>query len=175
MALRLAPLRPFSRLRVACGGGSGWECLSIHRSWREISPTRRADARQPPLQARALRNGAEREQCSGEDSIRLVRSPIGELNRAVAVGMAEGPEAGLALVDRLAHESALKTYHLLGSVRGDLLHKLGSFARSPRRVRGGGGTRGQPARADVSPAPRGGSGELVMTGGSNCRGHGCSW
>lgn len=59
-----------------------------------------------------------------------MRSPIVELNRAVAVGMAEGPEARLALVDRLAHESALKTYHLLGCVRGDLLHKLGSFAEA---------------------------------------------
>ena len=60
----------------------------------------------------------------------VVRSPIVELNRAVAVGMAEGPEAGLALVDRLAHEPALKNYHLLGSVRGDLLHKLGRFAEA---------------------------------------------
>src|SRR6266403_1423926 len=55
----------------------------------------------------------------------LVRSPIIELNRAVAVGRAEGPEAALVIVDSLAHEPALKTYHLLGSVRGDLLHKLG--------------------------------------------------
>jgi RNA polymerase sigma factor (sigma-70 family) len=55
----------------------------------------------------------------------LVRSPIIELNRAVAVGMAEGPEAALVIVDRLVHEPALKAYHLLGSVRGDLLHKLG--------------------------------------------------
>jgi RNA polymerase sigma factor (sigma-70 family) len=57
----------------------------------------------------------------------LVRSPVIELNRAVAVGMAEGPEAALAIVDRLAHEAALKNYHLLGSVRGDLLHKLGRY------------------------------------------------
>ena len=57
----------------------------------------------------------------------MVRSPIVELNRAVAVGMAEGPAAGLALVEQLAHEPALKNYHLLGSVRGDLLHKLGRF------------------------------------------------
>jgi RNA polymerase sigma factor (sigma-70 family) len=57
----------------------------------------------------------------------LARSPVIELNRAVAVGMAEGPEAALAIVDRLAHEPALKTYHLLGSVRGDLLQKLGRF------------------------------------------------
>ena len=57
----------------------------------------------------------------------LARSPVIELNRAVAVGMAEGPAAALAIVDRLAHEPALKTYHLLGSVRGDLLQKLGRF------------------------------------------------
>ena len=55
----------------------------------------------------------------------LVRSPIVELNRAIAVGMAEGPDAGLAIVDGLMSEPALKTYHLLPSVRGDLLHKLG--------------------------------------------------
>jgi RNA polymerase sigma factor (sigma-70 family) len=60
----------------------------------------------------------------------LVRSPIIELNRAVAVGMAEGPQAGLAIVDRLAHEPALKNYHLLPSVRGDLLQKLGRFAEA---------------------------------------------
>src|ERR1700681_2660134 len=57
----------------------------------------------------------------------LARSPIIELNRAVAVGMAEGPEAALVIVDGLAHEPALRSYHLLGSVRGDLLHKLGRF------------------------------------------------
>src|ERR1700737_2071821 len=55
----------------------------------------------------------------------VVRSPIIDLSRAVAVGMAEGPEAALVIVDRLVHEPALKAYHLLGSVRGDLLHKLG--------------------------------------------------
>jgi RNA polymerase sigma factor (sigma-70 family) len=57
----------------------------------------------------------------------VVRSPIIELNRAVAVGMAEGPDVGLAIVDRLMREPALKTYHLLPSVRGDLLHKLGRY------------------------------------------------
>lgn len=54
-------------------------------------------------------------------------SPIVELNRAVAVGMAEGPEAGLSMVDRLVCEPALKGYHLLQSVRGDLLYKLGRY------------------------------------------------
>jgi RNA polymerase sigma-70 factor, ECF subfamily len=52
-------------------------------------------------------------------------SPVVDLNRAVAVGMAHGPAAGLALVDPLLDDPALKTYHLLPSVRGDLLAKLG--------------------------------------------------
>ncbi|MGI5481189.1 RNA polymerase sigma factor [Streptomyces lavendofoliae] len=52
-------------------------------------------------------------------------SPVVELNRAVAVSMAEGPAAGLAIVDGLAGEPALKDYHLLPSVRGDLLVRLG--------------------------------------------------
>jgi RNA polymerase sigma factor (sigma-70 family) len=57
----------------------------------------------------------------------LVRSPVIELNRAVAVGMVEGPAVALAIVDGLAHEPVLKTYHLLPGVRGDLLQKLGRF------------------------------------------------
>jgi RNA polymerase sigma factor (sigma-70 family) len=57
----------------------------------------------------------------------LVRSPVIELNRAVAVGMAEGPRAALEIVDGLAQEPALKAYHLLPSVRGDLLSKLGRY------------------------------------------------
>jgi RNA polymerase sigma factor (sigma-70 family) len=55
----------------------------------------------------------------------LAPSPVVELNRAVAVGMAFGPEAGLELVDALVAEASLKTYHLLPAVRGDLLRKLG--------------------------------------------------
>jgi RNA polymerase sigma factor (sigma-70 family) len=57
----------------------------------------------------------------------LVNSPVIELNRAVAVGMVEGPAAGLAIVDRLQGEPAIKAYHLLESVRGDLLYKLNRF------------------------------------------------
>ena len=55
----------------------------------------------------------------------ITPSPVVELNRAVAVGMAFGPAAGLELVDALASEPVLKTYHLLPAVRGDLLGKLG--------------------------------------------------
>jgi predicted RNA polymerase sigma factor len=54
----------------------------------------------------------------------LMPSPIVELNRAVALGMAYGPQAGLEVVDTLIDEPAFKNYHLLPSVRGDLLEKL---------------------------------------------------
>ncbi|MFB6672311.1 RNA polymerase sigma factor [Streptomyces sp. NPDC056390] len=57
-------------------------------------------------------------------------SPVVELNRAVAVSMTEGPAAGLALVDALAGEPALRDYHLLPSVRGDLLERLGRRAEA---------------------------------------------
>ena len=60
----------------------------------------------------------------------LAPSPVVELNRAVAVGMAFGPAAGLALVDALADEPALREYHLLPSVRGDLLDRLGRSAEA---------------------------------------------
>jgi RNA polymerase sigma-70 factor, ECF subfamily len=56
---------------------------------------------------------------------RLAPSPVVELNRAVAVGMALGPAAGLEVVDGLEGEPSLRNYHLLPSVRGDLLEKLG--------------------------------------------------
>jgi len=55
----------------------------------------------------------------------LTQSPVVELNRAVAVAMAFGPAAGLELVDALSQEPALRAYHLLPGVRGDLLAKLG--------------------------------------------------
>src|SRR5882757_6494260 len=60
----------------------------------------------------------------------LMPSPIVELNRAVALAMAFGPAAGLALIDTLASEPSLRAYHLLPSVRGDFLFKLGRFAEA---------------------------------------------
>lgn len=61
---------------------------------------------------------------------RIAPSPVIELNRAVAVGMASGPQAALEIVDALAGERTLATYHLLPSVRGDLLAKLGRHAEA---------------------------------------------
>jgi len=77
-----------------------------------------------------------------QELARLVPSPVIELNRAVAVSMADGPAAGLAIVDRLGQEPALRDYHLLPSVRGDLLFKLNrldearaEFERAARMTR----------------------------------------
>ncbi len=60
----------------------------------------------------------------------IAPSPIVELNRAVALAMLFGPEAGLEIVDALTAEPVLKTYHLLPSVRGDLLKKLGRLGEA---------------------------------------------
>jgi RNA polymerase sigma-70 factor, ECF subfamily len=62
--------------------------------------------------------------------VEITKSPVVELNRAVAVSMAFGPDAGLELVDALVKEHALESYHLLPSVRGDLLAKLGRSAEA---------------------------------------------
>ena len=59
--------------------------------------------------------------------VSIARSPVIELNRAIAVSMAESPRAALAIVEGLLSEPALKGYHLLPSVRGDLLYKLGRY------------------------------------------------
>ncbi len=74
--------------------------------------------------------------------LRLIPSPVVALNRSMAVAMASGPEAGLALVDALADEPALRGYHLLPSVRGELLARLGrddearsEFARAAEMTR----------------------------------------
>jgi len=65
-----------------------------------------------------------------DDLAQLLPSPIVELNRAVAVAMAFGPAAGLELIDTLTSEPSLKAYHLLPSVRGDFLFKLGRLVEA---------------------------------------------
>jgi RNA polymerase sigma factor (sigma-70 family) len=65
-----------------------------------------------------------------EELGQIAPSPVVELNRAVAVAMALGPAAGLELIDTLTSEPSLKAYHLLPSVRGDFLFKLGRFVEA---------------------------------------------
>lgn len=116
-----------------------WDRLQIRRGLQALGRARELDGAGGfyVLQAAIIACHAQADTAGDTDWQRIsslyaelaavVRSPIIELNRAVAVGMAEGPEAALAIVDSLVHEPALKNYHLLGSVRGDLLHKLGRF------------------------------------------------
>jgi predicted RNA polymerase sigma factor len=113
-----------------------WDQLLIRRG---LSALQRAESLDPPgpytLQAAIAACHARARRAEDTDWHRIVAlygalasimpSPVVELNRAVAVAMASGPAAGLALVDQLAGEPSLKHYHLLPAVRGDLLAKLG--------------------------------------------------
>jgi RNA polymerase sigma factor (sigma-70 family) len=114
-----------------------WDQLQIRRGMQALGRARELGGRSGiyALQAAIVACHAEAATAEDTDWPRISRlyaelseimgSPIIELNRAVAVGMAEGAEAGLRIVDRLVHEPALRNYHLLESVRGDLLRKLG--------------------------------------------------
>jgi predicted RNA polymerase sigma factor len=117
---------------------SRWDQLLIRRGFAALE---RAEAQRPlgpyALQA-AIAGCHARARTAGEtdwariaelydELARLTRSPIVELNRAVAVAMAYGAAAGLELVDTLVSDGALEQYHLLPSVRGDLLARLERF------------------------------------------------
>jgi predicted RNA polymerase sigma factor len=116
-----------------------WDHLLIHRGLAALTRAEELGGAQGPyaLQAAIAACHARARTAADTDWSRiatlyealahLAPSPVVELNRAVAVGMAHGPAAGLELVDALTSEPALKNYHLLPSVRGDLLDKLGRF------------------------------------------------
>ena len=118
---------------------SRWDQLLIRRGFAAIA--RAAAQRQPPgayaVQAAIAACHARARVAEETDWARIASlyealaaispSPVIELNRAVALGMAYGPEAGLALADELADEPSLKNYYVLPTVRGDLLEKLGRF------------------------------------------------
>ena len=116
-----------------------WDQLLIQRGFRALERAERLNGASGPyaLQAAIAACHARAGRAEETDWPRIVTlydrlarlspSPIVELNRAVALAMAFGPEAGLAVVDRLASEGLLKNYHLVPGVRGDLLFKLGRF------------------------------------------------
>jgi RNA polymerase sigma-70 factor, ECF subfamily len=116
---------------------SRWDQLLVHRG---LAALVRAEALASPLGPYALQAAiaachAQARTADETDWKRIValydalvqisQSPLAELNRAVAVGMAFGPAAALELIDALMDDQALRQYHLLPSVRGDLLSKLG--------------------------------------------------
>jgi RNA polymerase sigma factor (sigma-70 family) len=119
-----------------------WDQLLIHRGLTAIERTHEINATRGPylLQAEIAACHARARTPSETDWPRivilytelaqLIPSPVIELNRAVAVSMAHGPQAGLTLVDALASEPSLARYHLLPSVRADLLYKLGRHAEA---------------------------------------------
>ena len=116
-----------------------WDQLQIRRGMQALGRARELDGAGGfyTLQAAIIACHAEAVTADATDWSRIsvlyaelaavVRSPIIELNRAVAVSMVEGPQAALVIVDSLVHEPALKEYHLLPNVRGDLLYKLGRY------------------------------------------------
>jgi RNA polymerase sigma-70 factor, ECF subfamily len=114
-----------------------WDRLLIRRGLSALARAEALEAAPGPYQLQAAIAACHARARVADDTdwariaeiyavlVQVTPSPVVELNRAVAVSMASGPAAGLALVDRLAAEPALKAYHLLPSVRGDLLQKLG--------------------------------------------------
>lgn len=115
-----------------------WDPLLIGRGLVALERARKLGARGPyALQAEIAACHAQARTAEETDWVHIVAlyselaqrapSPIVELNRAVAVAMASGPAAGLELVEELMSEPALTDYHLLPSVSGDLLFKLGRF------------------------------------------------
>jgi RNA polymerase sigma factor (sigma-70 family) len=116
-----------------------WDQLLIHRGLTAIERAHKINTTRGPylLQAEIAACHARARTPSETDWRRIVMlytelaqltpSPVIELNRAVAVSMADGPQAGLTLVDALAAEPSLARYHLLSSVRADLLYKLGRY------------------------------------------------
>ena len=121
---------------------SRWDPLLIRRGLAALEQAQRLDGSRRPytLQAAIAACHARAATADATDWPRIVAlydtlsevapSPVVDLNRAVAVAMALGPEAGLALVDELTGVPALKAYHLLPGVRGDLLMKLGRHAEA---------------------------------------------
>jgi RNA polymerase sigma factor (sigma-70 family) len=119
-----------------------WDLLLIHRGFKALMRAEAVGGVLGPYRLQAAIAACHAGARNPEDTdwekiaalydalVQLAPSPIVELNRAVAVGMAFGPAAGLEIVDALTSEPSLKNYHLLPSVRGDLLAKLGRFSEA---------------------------------------------
>jgi len=137
-----------SRARVGASGEpillldqdrTQWDQLLMHRGFAALDRAEQLGKDRGPYAIQAAIAACHARAAAAEDTdwARIVTlysnlmesapSPIVELNRAVAAGMASGPAAGLELVDVLRNDRSLRSYHLLPSVRGDLLQKLGRF------------------------------------------------
>ncbi len=116
-----------------------WDWLLVRRGLAALARSRQLGGTPGPIALQAAIAACHAEANEAKDTnwnqiariygelARIMPTPVVELNRAVAVAMAYGPQAGLALVDALMGEPSLQDYHLLPTVRGDLLVKLGRF------------------------------------------------
>lgn len=116
-----------------------WDQLLIHRGLAALERAEKLGGTRGPYAIQAAITACHARARTPEETdwvriaglydvlIQVTPSPVVELNRAVAVAMAFGPQAGLELVDALTSEPSLQDYHLLPSVRGDFLKKLGRF------------------------------------------------
>jgi len=121
-----------------------WDQLLIRRGLAALERAEKLGGRQGPYALQAAITACHARAATAEETdwarivslydalAQVTPSPIVELNRAVAVGMAFGPAAGLKVVDALTTEASLAGYHLLPSVRGDLLKKLGRFEEAQK-------------------------------------------
>jgi RNA polymerase sigma factor (sigma-70 family) len=119
-----------------------WDRLLIHRGLAALARAQRPGRGRGPYTLQAAIAACHARARTAEETdwtqiaalydalAQLTPSPVVELNRAVALGMAYGPAVGLELVDLLNADPSLATYHLLPSVRGDLLNKLGRHAEA---------------------------------------------
>ncbi|GAA2121109.1 RNA polymerase sigma factor [Actinomadura alba] len=136
-----------------------WDRLLIHRGFAALLRARTIGDPPGPYVLQAAiaachaqavtADATDWEQIAGlyEILARTAPSPVVEVNRAVALGMAYGPERGLAIADALTGEPSLKNYHLLPSVRGDLLARLGRVAEASAEFeRAAALTRNEPER-----------------------------
>jgi RNA polymerase sigma factor (sigma-70 family) len=119
-----------------------WDQLLIHRGLTALNRAENLSSRFGPYTIQAAIAACHAQAHTPEETdwgrivslydalAELAPSPVVQLNRAVAVAMASGPAAGFELTEKLTAESSLKNYHLLPSVRGDLLTKLGRLAEA---------------------------------------------
>ena len=124
-----------------------WDQLLIHRGLSALQRAEALAAEPGPYVLQAAIAASHARARSAEETdwraiaslyarlARLTGSPVVELNRAVAVGMASGADAGLAVTEPLLEEKSLKGYHLLPAVRGDLLMKLQRYDEAVRELR----------------------------------------
>ncbi len=129
-------------VRLADQDRARWDHLLVQRGLAALQHAEELSGALGPYTLQAAIAACHAHACSVEETdwprivalydglAALTGSPVVELNRAVAVMMAFGPEVGLELIDSLAEEPALRGYHLLPSVRGDLLVRLGRLAEA---------------------------------------------